>query len=117
MCFVMVCLVLLFSFNSSQAQIWKQVQKAAEQHAVNKASQKVNKQIDKAGEMALSDCSMDEMSGGRGRKQGMSGHRGQDRTRQDKCMTVAGNNWFKVVQRWQPNGLSFFLSAVSMVYL
>jgi hypothetical protein len=48
MWFVIVFLVLLFSFDSSQAQIWKQVQKAAEQHAMNKASQKVNKEMDKA---------------------------------------------------------------------
>lgn len=47
-CFIIVLLVLLFSFNSSQAQFWKQIQKSAEQHAVNKASQKVNKGIDKA---------------------------------------------------------------------
>jgi hypothetical protein len=46
--FVMVFLVLLFSFESSQAQFWKQVQKAAEQHALNKASQKANNEIDKA---------------------------------------------------------------------
>lgn len=48
MWFVLVLLVLLFSFDRSQAQIWKQIQKAAEQHAVNKASEKVNKGIDTA---------------------------------------------------------------------
>jgi hypothetical protein len=45
--FVMVFLVLFISFNSSQAQIWKQVQNAAQQHAMNKASQKVQKETDK----------------------------------------------------------------------
>jgi hypothetical protein len=44
---IMVFLILLFTFNSSQAQIWKQVQNAAQQHALNKASQKVQKETDK----------------------------------------------------------------------
>lgn len=48
MWFVTVLFVMLFSFNSSQAQFWKQIQKTAEKHAVDKASQKVNKGIDKA---------------------------------------------------------------------
>jgi hypothetical protein len=45
--FVIVLLVLLFSFDSSQAQIWKQVQNAAQQQALNKASQKGQKEMDK----------------------------------------------------------------------
>jgi hypothetical protein len=45
--FVIVVLVLLFSFNNSQAQIWKQVQNAAQQQALNKASQKGQKEMDK----------------------------------------------------------------------
>lgn len=48
MWFVIVLLVPLFSFNSSQAQVWKQFQKAAEQKALNKASQKANAATDKA---------------------------------------------------------------------
>jgi hypothetical protein len=44
------------------------------------------------------DCSIGYMSGGGG---------GEDivgRTGHDKSRTVTGNNWFKVVQRLQPNG-------------
>jgi hypothetical protein len=45
--FVIVVLVLLFSIDSSHAQIWKQVQNAAQQQALNKASQKGQKEMDK----------------------------------------------------------------------
>ena len=48
MWFVMVFMVLLFSFDSSQAQIWKQIQKAAEQKALNRAQQKADIATDKA---------------------------------------------------------------------
>lgn len=40
--------VLLFSSYSTQAQIWKKIQNAAEKHALNKASDKVNQETDKA---------------------------------------------------------------------
>jgi len=43
-----VLLVLLFSFDSSQAQIWQQVQKAAQQQAMNKAAKKGQNEADKA---------------------------------------------------------------------
>lgn len=52
MCGVIVFLILLFSFNSSQAQIWKQIQKAAEQKALNKASQKTDAATDKSSDEA-----------------------------------------------------------------
>ena len=42
--FVIVFSVLLFSFDSSQAQIWKQIQNAAQKKAVDKASQKTQNQ-------------------------------------------------------------------------
>ena len=45
---VIVFLVLLLSFDSSQAQIWKQIQKAAEQKALNRASKKADVATDKA---------------------------------------------------------------------
>jgi hypothetical protein len=41
---VVVLLVLLFSFDSSQAQVWKQIQNAAQKKAVDKASQKTQNQ-------------------------------------------------------------------------
>jgi hypothetical protein len=46
--FVIVFLILLLSFDRSEAQIWKQIQKAAEQKALNKASQKAGNATDKA---------------------------------------------------------------------
>lgn len=49
-CLVVVFLVLLFSFDSSQAQIWQQVQKAAQQQVMNKASQKGQKESVNAAE-------------------------------------------------------------------
>jgi hypothetical protein len=55
--FVIVLLVLLFSFDSSQAQIWQQVQKAAQQQALNKASKKAQNETDKAVEQNVN---MDE---------------------------------------------------------
>lgn len=45
--FVIVVSVLLFLSNSLQAQIWKQVQNAAQQQVLNKASQKGQKEMDK----------------------------------------------------------------------
>jgi hypothetical protein len=45
--FVVVLLALLFSFDSSQAQIWKQIQNAAQKKALDKASQKAQNQSDK----------------------------------------------------------------------
>jgi hypothetical protein len=47
--FVILVFGLLFSFNYSQAQIWKQVQNVAQQQALNKASQKGQKEMDKGG--------------------------------------------------------------------
>lgn len=46
--FVVVLLGLLFSFNSSQAQIWQQVKKAAERKALEKASKGNQKEGDQA---------------------------------------------------------------------
>jgi hypothetical protein len=45
--FFIVVLVLLFLSNGSQAQIWNQIQNAAEKEALKKASQKGQKEIDK----------------------------------------------------------------------
>lgn len=42
--YVVVFLVLLFSFDSSQAQIWKQIQNAAQKKALEKASKKADNQ-------------------------------------------------------------------------
>ena len=46
--FVIVLLALLFSFDSSQAQIWKQIQNVAQKKALDKASQKTQNEADKA---------------------------------------------------------------------
>lgn len=46
--FVIVLLVLLFSFNSSQAQVWKKIQNAAQKRAEDKATQKILNKTDEA---------------------------------------------------------------------
>ena len=46
--FVIVLLVLLFSFNSTQAQLWKQIKNTAQKRAEDKATQKVLNKTDEA---------------------------------------------------------------------
>jgi hypothetical protein len=47
LCFIIVFLFMLFSYNGTQAQIWKQVQNAAQKHAMDKATQKAQTETDK----------------------------------------------------------------------
>ena len=61
--FSIVLVFLLFSYNSSQAQVWKQIQNAAQKKALDKANQRVQTKTDQAVDKSLDGLEASLMGG------------------------------------------------------